>query len=76
MPSIATWPVIGASIPIDAVHLPPAPPAAADELALVLALLLLLLLLLPQPAAISAVSANTAKDKRPFMVLTLLWSSL
>ena len=65
-PSTATWPVSGASMPMEAEQLLelllPPPLAACFEL-----LLLLLLLLLPQPAATSAVSARTSKLMRTFI---------
>src|SRR5690348_11596577 len=67
-PSTATWPVSGASMPIDAAHLLVALPATAWlVLLLALAPLLLLLLLLPQPAATSAVSARAARLMRTFI---------
>src|SRR5579875_250267 len=63
-PSTATWPVIGASMPIEAVQfLLELEPVLA---LLVLPPLLLLLLLEPQPAAISAASASAATVMRGF----------
>src|SRR5579862_3290829 len=69
-PSTATWPVIGASMPTDAVQLLELPLllAAWVELPLLaLVALLLLLLLLPQPAATSAVMAMAARLMRTFI---------
>src|SRR5580700_10365930 len=66
VPSGATGPVIGASIPIEAVHvlvlllLDPPPAAAVLEL-------LLLLLLLPQPATTSEPTAAATRTRRPFI---------
>src|SRR5580704_393933 len=67
-PSTATWPVIGASMPIDAAQVFELPPllAAAVELPL-LAEVVLLLLLLPQPAATKAVRAMAARLMRTFI---------
>src|SRR5947209_13739181 len=73
-PSTATWPVSGASMPIEVEHLLPLLATAVELLEPLapLLLLLLLLLLLPQPAATSAVSASAANVMRPFIGLYLL----
>ena len=70
-PSTATWPVIGASMPIVVVQVCSSCchcAAAWVELPLLLALLVvLLLLLLPQPAATKAVRAKAARLMRTFI---------
>ena len=63
VPSGATGPVIGASIPIDATHVL----AAADALVVPPLAAVLLLLLLLQPATASEPTAAAARTRRPFM---------
>src|SRR5204862_4020004 len=70
-PSIATWPVIGPSKPIDAAH-DLELEAVLLAAALVELLLLLLLLLLPQAATNNAQPAIAATIMRPFTTDLLL----